>query len=282
MVELSQNMLWSLPYSYAGALDPALAQVLLFYPELVTTLDFRDDKLQPHSGFFLANTFQTAVGVDGRDFKLKPEVRGYIPVGKRVTLAGRALVGLLFPQNYGSDIGGSIQRPFDTQDRADRIHDLQVLYFRGFFSGGGDSNRGYPFAGIGPHGIVPYLNPSNGLCDANDPDFDRDACLSPVGGLTLWEASLEMRIDVWDPFSVALFCDASDVSPEQLSIRLWRPHLSCGPGARIDTPVGPIRLDLGYRIPGLQNLGADDPLEKDPGNIFGVPLAIAFGIGEAF
>ena len=31
-----------------------------------------------------------------------------------------------------------------------------------------------------------------------------------------------------------------------------RPHLSCGAGARYDTPVGPIRLDIGYRIPGAQ------------------------------
>lgn len=281
-VELSQNVLWSLPFPYAGELDLALSQVLILFPELTTTLDFRDDKIHPHKGWYLSNTLQTAVGIDGRDVKIKPEARGYIPLGKRVTLAGRATVGLLLPQNYGEDVAASIQAPFDTADRTERIHDLQVLYFRGFFSGGGSSNRGYPFAGIGPHGIVPYLNPANGLCDANDPDFGRDACLSPVGGLTLWEASIELRIDVVDPFSVAVFCDAGDVSPSPVDIRLTRPHLSCGPGARIDTPVGPIRLDIGYRVPGLQNLDGVDQLEKEPGDIFGAPLAVAFGIGEAF
>jgi hypothetical protein len=54
--------------------------------------------------------------------------------------------------------------------------------------------------------------------------------------------------------------------------------------------VGPIRLDIGYRIPFLQVLGfpneaavaAHDPTEGTQPQIFGVPLAISFGIGEAF
>ena len=32
--------------------------------------------------------------------------------------------------------------------------------------------------------------------------------------------------------------------------------LSCGVGARYDTPVGAIRLDAAYRIPGVQTLGS--------------------------
>jgi outer membrane protein insertion porin family/translocation and assembly module TamA len=60
-----------------------------------------------------------------------------------------------------------------------------------------------------------------------------------------------------------------------------RLHLSAGFGLRYDTPVGPIRLDLGYRIPGLQApVGAAD--EGTPSSIFGLPLALSFGIGEAF
>jgi outer membrane protein insertion porin family/translocation and assembly module TamA len=67
--------------------------------------------------------------------------------------------------------------------------------------------------------------------------------------------------------------------------------MSCGFGARYDTPVGPIRLDLGYRIEPLQVIGYKDdyaaqkadPTEGVPTRLFGnVPLAIAFGIGEAY
>jgi outer membrane protein insertion porin family/translocation and assembly module TamA len=47
--------------------------------------------------------------------------------------------------------------------------------------------------------------------------------------------------------------------------------------------VGPIRLDIGYRLPGLQIIGSTDPLEPEPTPIFGVlPVTLAFGIGEAF
>jgi outer membrane protein assembly factor BamA len=281
-VQVSQNVQYALPFPYVGELDPGLTDVLLLFPELVTAIDLRDEKIQPHAGAYFANTFQWAFAREGRDFKVIPEVRGYLPLGESATLAARTKVGFLFPQNYGDGVAESIQTPFDGPDRAERIQDLQVLYFRGFFSGGAASNRGYPYGGVGPHGIVPYLNPTVGICDPNAPDLDLDRCLSPVGGLTLWEASLALRFVISDPLSGAVFCDASDVSPEQTDIRLQRPHLSCGVGARYGTPVGPIRLDVGYRIPGLQSLDDDDPLEKDPGNLLGLPIAIAFGIGEPF
>jgi outer membrane protein insertion porin family/translocation and assembly module TamA len=82
---------------------------------------------------------------------------------------------------------------------------------------------------------------------------------------------------------MALFGDAADVSGDVMNVRLNHLHFSSGVGLRYDTPVGPIRLDVGYRIPGLQVLGRKDPLEKDPEPLFGVaPIALAFGIGEAF
>ena len=84
------------------------------------------------------------------------------------------------------------------------------------------------------------------------------------------------------PFSTAVFCDAGDVSPFQTDIRPTHPHLSCGGGARYDTPVGPIRLDIGYRIPGAQ-FPDGDKYELEPSPLFGVaPIAVAFGIGETF
>jgi len=76
------------------------------------------------------------------------------------------------------------------------------------------------------------------------------------------------------------FCDSGDVSPRRVDFRFDRPHLSCGGGGRYDTPVGPVRLDVGYRIPGAQ-YGAPES-EKEPDELFGAPLAISIAIGEAF
>jgi hypothetical protein len=99
-----------------------------------------------------------------------------------------------------------------------------------------------------------------------------------------------VRFEVSGPLGAAIFCDSGDVSAEPVDVRLTHLHLSCGAGARYDTPVGPIRLDIGYRIPFLQVLGyaneaqvaAHDPTEGTQPQIFSVPMAISFGIGEAF
>ena len=85
-----------------------------------------------------------------------------------------------------------------------------------------------------------------------------------------------------------------DVSPhvagKGLAFRFDHLHLSCGVGARYDTPVGPIRFDIGYRIQPLQVLGFSNETaayDHDHSNgyqprILNVPLAIAVGIGEAY
>ena len=81
-------------------------------------------------------------------------------------------------------------------------------------------------------------------------------------------------------FSGAVFTDAADVAPETAQFRFNRPHLSAGLGFRYDTPVGPVRLDVGYRIPHAQAPASPD--EGKPDTTFGLPLAVSFGIGEAF
>jgi len=89
---------------------------------------------------------------------------------------------------------------------------------------------------------------------------------------------------------MAIFCDMSDVSQKTAQLRFSHLHMSCGVGARYDTPVGPIRLDAGYRIQPLQVLGfkndedvyAAMPVEGLPPRLLGIPLSIAFGIGEAY
>jgi outer membrane protein insertion porin family/translocation and assembly module TamA len=92
---------------------------------------------------------------------------------------------------------------------------------------------------------------------------------------------VELRFPIIGPLRGALFSDASDVAPKKLLFRFNRPHLSAGVGARYETPVGPVRFDVGYRIPGMQvPEGAAD--EGTPGDVFGLPIAVALGIGAPF
>jgi hypothetical protein len=227
-----------------------------------------------------------------------------------VTFATRASIGMLFPMNYGQVIENQLNDPLTPENRAARVHDMQTVLFRGLLSGGPTSNRGFPLRGVAPQGVVPFLNPStasqqvNGACvpelapmvAGQAPHYVTapSDCSVPIGGFTLWELSNEVRFTVRGPLSAATFCDMGDVSPHPAgkgqAFRFDHLHLSCGVGARYDTPVGPIRVDVGYRVPFLQVLGFPSETAAyyhDPSNgvqprILGQPIAIAVGIGEAY
>jgi outer membrane protein insertion porin family/translocation and assembly module TamA len=287
---LTHNTQVAYPFAYVNGKDPTLSLVVISYPELYTTFDFRDDKVHPTKGLFLGNSLQVAgqiFGGDANDLKIQPEARAYVPLyKKKVVLATRASVGLLESQSYGHVVQSGPSNGLDPPN-ADRTKDYQLTFFRGFFSGGPNQNRGYPIRGVGPYDIVPFLTPEieagkvNAEC-ASGTGVVADRCRTPTGGFTLWEGSAEVRIAVTGPLSVATFCDASDVSPQTNDFRFDHLHLSCGAGGRYDTPAGPIRLDIGYRIPGLQVLGGLTPDERAPDTLLGIPIAVHIGIGEAY
>lgn len=292
---VSQNVQLNVPFYYKGGPDPDLKPVWVSYPALASALDLRDDAIHPHRGVFLGNELEVAgLGGQARDVKIQPEVRAYLPVTRKITLASRASIGLLFAQNYGGTVESNALTgaPPDGVDRAAWIKDIQLMFLRGLFAGGSGSNRGYAPREIGPHGAVPFYNfgqsASQGavsmdenFCRNNTNENDRAVCDLPLGGFTLWELSVELRVPLAGALSGTVFADAADVSPRKMSFR-WRPHFSPGFGVRYDTPVGPIRFDLGFRIPGLQ-APPDAADEGHPRNgFFGLPMAASFGIGESY
>jgi outer membrane protein insertion porin family/translocation and assembly module TamA len=288
----SYNFQWNDPFAYRGERDPDLRSLILSYVDLLAHFDFRDSPTTPHKGVYIQNDVQLAgIGGDARDVRIQPEVRGYVPIGRKVTLAARAMVGFLFPFNYGQAAAAAAGNPGVGPNRADWIQDIETIYLRGFFSGGPSSNRGYPLRGVGPHGGVQFFNPglqqaalTNGCNDPSSNEYSAVRCAQPIGGQSIWESSLELRFPIAGPLGGAVFCDTSDVSPNRGQLRFNYPHLSCGLGLGYATPIGPVRLDVGYRIPGAQVPKGIDPIrvDGDPGTIFGAPIAFAFGIGEAF
>jgi outer membrane protein assembly factor BamA len=280
---LTHNVQVNDPFTYVGELDPNLDTAIVSYPELFLRLDARDDRMEPKRGVYASTTFQVAgVGGDARDIRLQPEGRVYVPLGGRYNFAARGSIGLLFADNYGDTIEENAVSGIAGND-AEVVQDIQLMFLRGFFAGGPGSNRGYALREIGPHGIVPFYNPGQtseevaGDC-VDNPNSAR--CELPLGGFTLWEASAEFRFPLLGDLRGALFADAADVSPRRTDFRFDHPHLSAGLGFRYATPIGPVRLDIGYRIPGLQAPKTGD--EYEPGEIFGLPIAVSFGIGEPF
>jgi outer membrane translocation and assembly module TamA len=299
--KLAYNLQGELPFYYfvpPGVAPTVPPKVVLSFPQLVAQLQFLDNPTKPHAGFSANLDLQAAGGPFGgtaTDVRIQPDVEGYIPIGKRVTFAVTGSLGMLFAHDYGESVQ-ALPAPANPQD-------IQTMYFRGFFAGGPSSDRGFPLRGVSPHGYVPFLNPATASAQVAqncDPNANaktaptNPACSSPIGGFTMWAASAEVRFAVAGPIGAAVFCDAADVSQHEIgqpgSLRFNYLHMSCGVGARYDTPVGPIRLDLGWRVPWLQILGQPNEFraeEADPTwgqqpRLLGLPVAFAFGLGEAF
>lgn len=102
------------------------------------------------------------------------------------------------------------------------------------------------------------------------------------GGTRRWETSFELRVPIGQSFVVAGFADLGDVS--RGSFRLGHLNTTLGFGLRYYTVIGPIRVDVGYRIPRWQRLDGSNGIEPNANE---VPLSTAPGavhltIGDPF
>jgi outer membrane protein assembly factor BamA len=283
---LSLNWLAELPLDYGqlslGGRSPpatpgAIVDLFIAYPELLARFDLRDDPLDPKNGLLLTHSLQTALPLLGgsvSDVRLRPEARFYV-TKSRLTLALRAATGLLFPLNYLRP--GSVSADNDVATA-----DQQVLLFRGFFSGGPFSNRGYAFQGVGERKAFLPSNDEGVPCSTGSDNASTDPrCLRPLGRLSSWELSFELRFPIraLAPLGAVLFLDASDVRLGRAEYSFATPHLAPGVGLRYPTPIGPIRLDLGLRL--LEALGSEEAEGSSP-TLFGAPVTLHLAVGQAF
>ena len=93
-----------------------------------------------------------------------------------------------------------------------------------FYSGGEGSIRGYGLRRIGP------------LSSANQ----------PLGGLSLFESSLELRRPLFWRIGGTLFSDCGQVSTHEYRVPIDGLQCGFGPGISVTTPVGPMMFDLGF------------------------------------
>jgi translocation and assembly module TamA len=209
------------PLALGCRTDPCF--VLLSYLEQVVTWDHRDHPLEPRRGFYVSLALQEGGGPLGGSFdylRILPEVRGYATPGDddRLTLAGRLRVGSLAP-------------------RSGRGEDSPVV--ARFYAGGANSMRGFPLRRLSPMLLVPV-----------DPARPEVRVPLPVGGNGLIEGNLELRMRVRDNLLLATFADFGTVTRARLPLReagrlLW----AAGLGLRYLSPIGPIRVDFGVRLP---------------------------------
>ena len=127
-----------------------------------------------------------------------------------------------------------------------------VPFFRRYFLGGASSLRGW-----GRYEVAPL-------------DAGR-----PIGGHTMTENSVELRFPIWGNLTGVAFLDAGNVWNNAWDFNLNDLRYDVGPGLRYATPIGPLRVDVGYQInpiPGLLVNGVPQPRR----------FRVHFSIGQAF
>ncbi|NBW07757.1 MAG: outer membrane protein assembly factor [Caulobacteraceae bacterium] len=122
--------------------------------------------------------------------------------------------------------------------------ELTVPSDRLFYSGGGGSVRGYEYQGVNPR------LPDN----------------TPRGGLSLFEASVEVRRDIGESWQAVAFVDAGAIGFQETP-NLTNMRYGAGVGARFKLPFGPVRADLAFPL---------SPREGDSN------FQIYISIGQAF
>jgi translocation and assembly module TamA len=201
--------------------------VWLSYLEQSITWDHRDKPMEPRSGFYASLSLQEGGGPLQGNFnylRVLPDLRGYVSVldDKALTFSARLRVGELWPTSGNPEDSAVVIR---------------------FYGGGANSMRGFSERRLSPL----LLAPAPGAPPVMGQPF---YVTVPIGGNGMIDGSFEARYSVTESLRLAGFVDFGQVTTGLVGLRdvpdlLW----AVGIGMRYITAVGPIRVDLGYRLP---------------------------------
>jgi outer membrane protein assembly factor BamA len=143
---------------------------------------------------------------------------------------------------------------------------------RRVYAGGAKSVRGFGESRLGPRVLV-VDNPASLLeadsvggaactpdevilatCDASRLSGGRHLTSRPIGGSKVFEANLELRIPVGGDFEIVGFGDMGQVWSSGQPVDPADLEFTPGTGVRYLSPIGPIRVDVGYTFRGSERL----------------------------
>lgn len=122
-----------------------------------------------------------------------------------------------------------------------------IPIFKRLFLGGSNTVRGYGYQKLPP-------------LDTNG---------NPLGGLSGFNANAELRHPLYWKISGVIFLDMGFLNEDYFQYNFSDMRYSCGAGIRYNTILGPLRLDLGYKL---------NPPEEDTDSSW----RVHFSIGQAF
>lgn len=243
-VALNYNARYVDFFNTSASLDPKKTQLgrdfkdpfLLSYLELKSELYLTNAIVNPTDGAIFDVVYQVAGFFLGSGFdyqKVSAGVRGYWKPLRWFQFASRLQAGLILP--FGRNPGAPLTEKF--------------------YLGGSSTVRGW-----GSRRLSPRME------ECKTPD---DCSSIPIGGYTLVEGNVELRFTVFGPLELVGFVDFGDVQAGKYTFVPAEWNFAAGPGIRVRTPLGQIRLDAGFHL-------------NDPG-VYDEPFwGIHFGFGEAF
>jgi outer membrane translocation and assembly module TamA len=223
----------------------------LLFLQQVVEWDTRNNRNSPTRGVYgRLEVHETLPPSAWGYVRLTPELRGYIPLPYGLVIAVRGGFGWI-----------AIRRTDGKTGELGRL-----------------GPRPYRLRGGGPYSV---RGVQAGMLGRRNQDV-----LTFPGGTKSWISSVELRVPLGDSFGIATFMDVGDVDggsdTRDAAFRFNRPNTTVGAGLRYKTLVGPLRLDVGMLVPGLQGKrdGQREVDRRDP--LFRLNGAVLLTIGEAF
>ncbi|MFQ5509323.1 MAG: POTRA domain-containing protein [Leptospirillia bacterium] len=219
--DLSENVLLSVIYRLEHNRFPRLpADQLALIParrkvhvgSILTSLvfDTRDDPFVPRKGAVIGASYEQGARALASETQFAKAI-AHMAAFKRL----RRNVVLA-----GKVQTGRVRRLFDSED---------VPISERFFLGGQSTVRGYPLDSLG----VPGETLIQGVA---------------TGGRVMMLTNVELRLGGKTGWGMVLFADAGNVWSRGGTIGAADFEVGAGPGLHYATPIGPLRLDLGYKI----------------------------------
>jgi outer membrane protein assembly complex protein YaeT len=209
----------------------------------------RDDALDPSRGEYLSSYVQVAARAIGSEVGLaKSYFTGQLfrtlPRSRGTVFAASARLGLA--------VGFAREVTTEDLDGVPIVGVVKDLPASERFFAGGDTNRGFALDQLGTPETI-------------------DAAGFPLGGNALVTFQTELRVP-YRNFQFVGFFDTGNVFARPSSIDLGQLRSAVGVGIRYRSPVGPIRVDLGFKI----NRRDIVPGKRES------PTALHISLGQAF
>ena len=224
-------------------IDRVFSQVRLSSFSLSVYRDTRDDPLDPSRGWLLGSDSELAarsVGSQVGFAKTYLQALGFrtLSRSRHVVFAGALRLGLA--RGFEQNVNGEIV-----------VDDLPAS--ERFFAGGSTTVRGFALDKLGAPDTI-------------------SAAGFAIGGSALLVMNAEIRTAFWRDLGAVAFLDAGNVFARISDIDVGELRVSPGFGLRYRSPIGPIRVDLGFKL---------RRRELSPGNFEGL-TGFHISVGHAF